>query len=570
MATMMSLSYPMIKRLLKNVMSAGKTGQNLVNKKCLCVINTHYESHFNPVLPSAIVFRPPAKWIRVAWTAMVVALIVTLAGAVTFSYAAAGEDSLSPKRALVIGNSNYRFISTLANPANDASDMAAMLKRLGFEVSVKINATHREMENEILQFGMKLRQGGVGLFYYAGHGVQIDGRNYLIPVDADVISLSDIKFETVDAGRILGKMEDAGNGLNIIILDACRNNPFASKFRSADRGLAKMEAPTGSILAYATAPGSVAADGKGRNGLYTSKLLKYMQQANLSIEDCFKKVRVEVMAASEKRQVPWESSSLTADFFFVSAPASQAVTKKTHSSESVELMYWESIKDSKDIKLYQSYIDEFPNGAFVALAKLYIDTYSTIVSDIRQPVETREKKQPIANLPPPPPKANVPKEKQTPEVKARTIKLAFLPSLFKRDMLGIAPVKHQYDAVVKAIEKQSHVELVYAYWRDPQSDTSRVWKQRFLSASEVDLEAVAKYCADVGADVALAMKSASLSHSDSEAEVYLIDVKSREILYHQKSSTSIYNLLEVIESEVEKSIETLHAVKFKALSNAAK
>ena len=162
------------------------------------------------------------------------------------------------RHALVIGNSRYRFISTLANPANDATDMAETLKSMGFTVTLKVDATQRAMETEILKFGRQLRKGGVGLFYFAGHGVQVDGRNYLVPIDADVVSPSDIRYETVDAGRILGKMEDAGNGINIIILDACRNNPFAGNVRTLNRGLTKMEAPTGSILAYATAPGSVA------------------------------------------------------------------------------------------------------------------------------------------------------------------------------------------------------------------------------------------------------------------------------------------------------------------------
>jgi uncharacterized caspase-like protein len=241
---------------------------------------------------------------------LLIALVVAIATGSMVSampdHAVAGENQSirgdeTRRHALVIGNSRYRFIPTLSNPANDATDMAETLKSMGFTVTLKVDATQRAMETEILKFGRQLRKGGVGLFYFAGHGVQVDGRNYLVPIDADVVSPSDIKYETVDAGRILGKMEDAGNGINIIILDACRNNPFAGNARTINRGLTKMEAPTGSILAYATAPGSVAADGKGRNGLYTSKLLKYMQQEGLSIEDCFKKVRVAVMAGVRKK-----------------------------------------------------------------------------------------------------------------------------------------------------------------------------------------------------------------------------------------------------------------------------
>jgi hypothetical protein len=219
------------------------------------------------------------------------------------------------RAALVIGNGTYKS-SPLANPVNDANDMADALKKLGFSVMLKINADQRAMEDSIRAFGKKLRSGGVGLFYYAGHGLQVEGRNYLVPIGTDIQSEADVKYEAVDAGRVLAQMEDAENSMNIIILDACRDNPYARSFRSSERGLAKMDAPTGSILAYATAPGSVAADGVGRNGIYTSKLLKHMFTPGLEIGRLFRQVRVEVMKDSGTRQVPWESSSLTGDFFF--------------------------------------------------------------------------------------------------------------------------------------------------------------------------------------------------------------------------------------------------------------
>ena len=158
----------------------------------------------------------------------------------------------SQKTALVIGNGAYRS-SPLRNPVNDATDITSLLKKLGFKVILKTNATQRTMENSIRDFGRKLRNGGVGLFYYAGHAIQVHGTNYLLPIDAQIESESDVKYEAIDAGRVLGKMEDAGNGLNIIILDACRDNPFARGFRTSEKGLARMDAPTGSILAYATA-----------------------------------------------------------------------------------------------------------------------------------------------------------------------------------------------------------------------------------------------------------------------------------------------------------------------------
>jgi formylglycine-generating enzyme required for sulfatase activity len=221
----------------------------------------------------------------------------------------------SQKTALVIGNGAYSS-SPLRNPVNDASDIASALKKLGFKVLFKTDANQRTMKKFIRTFGKELRSGGVGLFYYAGHAMQVHGTNYLIPIGAQIESESDVEYEAIDAGRVLGKMEDAGNGLNIIILDACRDNPFTRSFRTSEKGLARMDAPTGSILAYATAPGSIAADGTGRNGLYTSKLLKHMTTPGLEIEKVFKKVRIDVLRSSNKKQVPWESSSLIGEFYF--------------------------------------------------------------------------------------------------------------------------------------------------------------------------------------------------------------------------------------------------------------
>ena len=185
--------------------------------------------------------------------------------------------------ALVIGNSAYQT-APLNNPLNDAEDMAATLKNLGFKVILKKNADQRTMEDTIRYFGKQLRNGGIGLFYFAGHGVQVGGRNYLMPIDARIESESDVKYEAVDAGRVLGKMEDAENQLNIVILDACRNNPYARAFRSNQSGLARMDAPTGSLIAYSTAPGEVAADGPERNGIFTKHLIQHMMTPNLSIE----------------------------------------------------------------------------------------------------------------------------------------------------------------------------------------------------------------------------------------------------------------------------------------------
>jgi|GEM_PF-1708395 TPR repeat protein len=224
------------------------------------------------------------------------------------------------RTALVIGNAAYRS-APLKNPVNDASDMAAALGKLGFDVMFLKDATMQQMEGAVREFGLKLRKGGLGLFYFAGHGVQVAGENYLVPVNAVIQSEGDVKYGCLNAGLVLAKMEDAGNGPNVVILDACRNNPFARSFRSAEAGLARMDAPTGSIIAYATAPGKVAADGNGRNGLYTQYLLRNITKPGLSVTDLFMNVREAVVRESGKKQVPWENTSLIGRFSFAGQAA---------------------------------------------------------------------------------------------------------------------------------------------------------------------------------------------------------------------------------------------------------
>jgi adenylate cyclase len=218
------------------------------------------------------------------------------------------------RTALVIGNSAYSS-GPLKNPVNDATDMAAMLKSLGFVVTLKKEATLKQMDEAIEAFGNSLKKGGVGLFYYAGHGVQVNGTNYLLPIGAKINKETDVKYQAVDANKILDEMANANNGLNIIILDACRDNPFTRTFRSATRGLAIVSsAPSGTFISYSTSPGSVARDGKARNSPYTAALLQYMQAPELTISDVFVNVRAKVK--KETGQVPWELSSLEGRFYF--------------------------------------------------------------------------------------------------------------------------------------------------------------------------------------------------------------------------------------------------------------
>jgi formylglycine-generating enzyme required for sulfatase activity len=229
------------------------------------------------------------------------------------------EDVYSEARvALVIGNGAYQS-DPLRNPVNDAEDMVKALTARKFEVVSLANADKRAMEEAIEKFGENLKKGGTGVFYYSGHGVQVDGINYLIPIAVDIQSEKDIKYKAVNAGLVLSVMEEANNRVNVVILDACRDNPYARSFKTLGKGLVKMDAPKGTFIAYATAPGKTAADGDGRNGLYTRWLLAEIAKPGQKVEDLFKSVRENVVRDTGDKQVPWDATSLIGNFFFTPA-----------------------------------------------------------------------------------------------------------------------------------------------------------------------------------------------------------------------------------------------------------
>ena len=288
----------------------------------------------------------------------------------------------TPRIALVIGNGSYTE-APLANPVNDARLMAETLRGLGFKVIERIDVDQKQMKLAIFELGDRLEKAGkdaVGLFYYAGHGVQVAGQNYLIPLDAQIEKEPHVTVEAVNAGWVLGQMEFAGNRVNFVILDACRNNPLTRSFRSRLRGLAKMRAPTGSLVAYSTGPGDVAVDGEGANSPYTLALSQAMQTPNLPAEKVFKLVRNAVREATKGEQTPWEESSMTgADFYFkidvsVTVEAPEASTlSDTAAATQQESLFWESIKDSTDPEMFEAYLEKYPKGTFAALAKLRIE-----------------------------------------------------------------------------------------------------------------------------------------------------------------------------------------------------
>ncbi len=276
--------------------------------------------------------------------------------------------------ALVIGNGAYEN-QPLTNPANDAALMAETLRGVGFEVMEVIDADARDMRKAVHSFSRTLGRAGdeaVGFVFYAGHGIQAKGENYLIPVDAQIEESIDVEFEGFPASTLLSALENAGNRLNIVVMDACRNNPYKAATRSGGAGLARMDAPSGTLIAYSTAPGKVAADGRGRNSPYTRALSRAIANPGAKVEDVFKTVRVAVMDRTNDAQVPWESSSLTGDFFFVEEPPeakpAAAPTPPAQTDNTVELTFWNSIKDSEDAGLFEAYLGQYPNGLFAALA----------------------------------------------------------------------------------------------------------------------------------------------------------------------------------------------------------
>jgi uncharacterized caspase-like protein len=247
-----------------------------------------------------------------------------------------------PKFALVIGNANYEE-ERLENPVNDATDMAEALREIGFEVTLLQNQDLRSMENAIAVFSQQLRKGGVGVFYYAGHGVQVQGENYLIPLKAQLQNEKDTRYEAVALGKVLNAMEEARNQVNIVIIDACRNNPFYRRWRSSGRGsnvrgLAALSPPSGIIVAYATREGNTAEDGVGqRNSPFTSALLENIKKPNIDVQLMFRRVSTSVKQKTNAAQQPWTEGNLEGDEFYLN-PQSVTVSPVSKPSPSIAVV----------------------------------------------------------------------------------------------------------------------------------------------------------------------------------------------------------------------------------------
>lgn len=285
------------------------------------------------------------------------------------------------RHALVIGNGGYRT-APLRNPRNDAEAVAKALTATGFVVTKLIDADQKAMRRAVVDLGRRLRGAdSVGVLYYAGHGVQLAGENYLIPVGADIRNESEVAVEGLNLAEILKTMGAAQSRVNIVILDACRNNPFANGERSGGGGLAPVDAPAGTLIAFATAPGQIALDGEGANSPYSLALAKAIPVAGVGLEEVFRRTRREVLAVTGKRQTPWEHSSLTGEFFFKPKQAEPEASQRSvdlgglADVQIAEIRAWERIRDSRDPAVLQTHVASFPNGIFADVAKLRLEQY---------------------------------------------------------------------------------------------------------------------------------------------------------------------------------------------------
>ncbi len=293
------------------------------------------------------------------WRTQVAALLLTLSG---LAAAAVGD-----RVALVIGNGKYAS-APLVNSVNDSRAMAQSLREMGFTVIEREDITSKQIPSTLREFRTSLTPGSVALFFYAGHGLQIKGTNYLPAVDAEINSEDDVPMQSIDLNRILDILAESKTRLNLLFLDACRNNPYARSMRSGVTGLAKVDAPSGTLISFATRPGSTASDGSGGHGVYTEQLLGQMREPNVPVEQVLKRVGASVKRATRGAQEPWMEGSIEGDFYFRGG-AGATVASGPVDPLALELAYWDSVKSSPNPRDYQAYLDKYPQGQFAGLAR---------------------------------------------------------------------------------------------------------------------------------------------------------------------------------------------------------
>ena len=283
--------------------------------------------------------------------------------------------------ALVVGNSAYRNVPPLTNPANDAKLIADTLQSLGFELvggSAQIDLDKPGFEAIVKRFGTMMLGADVGLFYYAGHGVQVHGENYLVPVSANPEREADVDFEMLDTTLVVRQMEGAHTRLNLILLDACRNNPFGTRAsRATSRGLAQMEAPEGTLISFATQPGNVASDGEDGDSPYTKALAQTVKKPGLGIFEVFNQVGLEVKKQTGGSQQPWLSSSpIGGSFFFSGPPEAQPAllaTAPAHAEPNEAQQVWGTIQNTTSVAVLKRFIQQFPASFYSDIARTRLD-----------------------------------------------------------------------------------------------------------------------------------------------------------------------------------------------------
>jgi peptidoglycan hydrolase-like protein with peptidoglycan-binding domain len=322
-------------------------------------------------------------------------LLMLVGLALGLAFPASADEA--PRIALVIGNAHYEHVPILRNPTNDAQLMAGTLHDLGFKLvggGARLDLDRTSLELAIRDFSHQLIPGGIAFFYYSGHGIQVHGNNYLVPTGADPTSDRDVDFDMVDVSLLLRQLEGSGTSLNVLILDACRNNPFGGRgLRDVAAGLAQMQAPRGTIIAYATQPGGLAADGEGADSPYTTALAATMRRPGLGIIDMFNDVAVAVDAATNHLQQPWTAlSPITQPFYLIaksvdagpqsslatgtSPPAAQPSPAMPNGTDR-EVVFWESVQNRGSVVELQAYLQRYPNGLFADLARARIAELET-------------------------------------------------------------------------------------------------------------------------------------------------------------------------------------------------
>ncbi len=300
-----------------------------------------------------------------------------------------GSARAAARLALVIGNAHYLSVPALSNPTNDAEDLSTALRSLGFEVIERSDATRAAMADAVREFSEKLEGVDTALFFYAGHGVQVSGENYLVPVDAKINGPSDVRFGTINLNDIMGEMEGKGHAA-VIFLDACRDNPFAEAVAKSGRslggrGLGRID-PNGAgmLVVYSTQPNNIALDGGGRNSPFTSALLANVQKPGLEVRQLVSKIRADVLTSTDGRQVPWDNSSLVGDVYLATPPPAVVATANagpasivTPDAGTAELLFWQSVAKADTKAMYEGYLRRYgENGQFTFIAHQRIQSLS--------------------------------------------------------------------------------------------------------------------------------------------------------------------------------------------------